>query len=183
MTFDKEFWDEHWTAGGPPVEVNPHLEPAVEGLVPGTALDAGAGRGSEARWLAARGWRVTAVDIAATPSEEAEGVEWVTADLTTWEAAGTFDLVTTFYAHASIPQLDLYDRIAEWVAPGGVLLVVGHLHDGHHPDEASVTSADIVARLGDGWRIDVAQDRARELPEDGTRLADAVVRATRTSSR
>ena len=106
-------------------------------------------------------------------------VEWVPADLTTWEPAGTFDLVTTFYAHASIPQLELYDRIARWVAPSGILLVVGHLHDGHHPDEASVTSADIVARLGSGWRIDRAEDRVREVAEHATRLADAVVRATR----
>jgi SAM-dependent methyltransferase len=179
MTFDKEFWDEHWSGGGSPVEVNPHLVAALGGVTPGRALDGGAGAGNEARWLAAHGWAVTAVDISARPSEPSSDVDWVTADLTTWEPGATFDLVTTFYAHAAVPQLDLYERIARWVAPGGILLIVGHLHDGHHPDEASVTSADIVARLGDGWRIDLAEDTVRDLATHATRLADAVVRATR----
>lgn len=178
--FDKTYWDEHWSsAPGGSVEVNPWLVAETAGLAPGTALDAGCGVGTEANWLAAQGWLVTAVDIAAAPEDRTPDVRWVTADLTTWEPDTPFDLVTTFYAHPSIPQLDFYERIAGWVAPGGTLLVVGHLHDGHHPDEASVTSADVAARLGEGWRIDTAENRVREVARHATRLADAVVRATR----
>jgi hypothetical protein len=41
--------------------------------------------------------------------------------------------VTTHYAHPAMPQLDFYDRIASWVAPGGTLFIVGHLqHHGQH---------------------------------------------------
>ncbi|MFC0624445.1 class I SAM-dependent methyltransferase [Kribbella deserti] len=57
-------------------------------------------------------------------------VEWVEADLSVWEPGRQFDLVTTHYAHPAMPQLEFYDRIAEWVAPGGTLLIVGHLHTG-----------------------------------------------------
>ena len=107
------------------------------GLVPGTALDAGCGAGAEAIWLASRGWQVTAADIssealarAAERAAAAGGrpcVEWVEADLSVWEPGTRFDLVTTHYAHPAMPQLEFYDRIAEWVAPGGTLLIVGHL--------------------------------------------------------
>jgi SAM-dependent methyltransferase len=176
--FDKAYWDEHWAAGGGVAEVNPHLVSETAAIAPGTALDAGCGVGTEATWLAEHGWRVVGVDIAAQPRDPAADVEWVTADLTTWEPETTFDLVTTFYAHPSIPQLDFYDRISRWVAPGGTLLIVGHLHDGHHPDEASVTSTDVAARFGEGWRVDTAVERTRDAAGHG-RLADVVVRMTR----
>ena len=53
-------------------------------------------------------------------------MEWVEADLGVWDPGTRFDLVTTHYAHPAMPQLDFYERIAGWVAPGGTLLVVGH---------------------------------------------------------
>ena len=100
--------------------------------MPGTALDAGCGEGAEALWLASRGWHVTAADIAAEALARAASraaaqtpasglVRWVEADLTTWAPETQFDLVTTNYAHPAMPQLAFYQRIAEWVAPGGTL--------------------------------------------------------------
>jgi uncharacterized protein (DUF952 family) len=144
--FDQSYWDEHYekagatAAGGLLLPPNPYLVQEVTDLAPGTALEAGCGEGAEAIWLARAGWQVTAVDIAAEPLARAadraadEGVgdrvEWVRADLSSWEAGRTFDLVTTHYAHPAIPQLEFYDRLSAWVAPGGSLLVVGHLHTG-----------------------------------------------------
>lgn len=148
--FDKDYWDEVWAGTGegdraasmadnPP---NPHLVREVAGLRPGTALEAGCGGGAEAIWLASQGWQVTAVDIAAEALERAalraagaglgDRILWQRADLSTWEPSARFDLVTTHYAHPSIPQLDFYARIAEWVEPGGTLFIVGHLHRGDH---------------------------------------------------
>ncbi|MEV4655928.1 class I SAM-dependent methyltransferase [Micromonospora sp. NPDC049301] len=205
--FDKDYWDQHWhqarrsgpgtTDGGAP---NPYLAHETGGLTPGTALDAGCGTGVEAIWLASHGWDVTAVDIApealaraaerATNSEVSARVRWVEADLTVWDAPMPFDLVTTHYAHPAMPQLAFYDRVSGWVAPGGTLLIVGHLHTsaatehGHHPPaEASVTLGDITAGLDSArWTVVTAEEHLRTVtgPEgQATPLHDVVVRATR----
>jgi SAM-dependent methyltransferase len=213
--FDKAYWEEHWRqglnggagsmGGNPP---NPYLADETHGLAPGTALDAGCGAGAEAIWLASRGWQVTAADISsealsrAADRAEASGVSdrvrWVEADLSVWEPGASFDLVTTHYAHPAIPQLEFYERLAAWVAPGGTLLIVGHLHtddapggapghghghdghghdghghDGHgdHPRAAaSVTAEGVRARLDEGvWEVVTAEERRRTLPGPGGR--------------
>jgi hypothetical protein len=89
-----------------------------------------------------------------------------------------------------MPQSDFYQRLAQWVAPGGTLLVVGHLHthtgtgQGHHPPaEASVTAAAITARLdATDWDVVTAEEHTRHSRDHvghGTPLHDVVVRATR----
>lgn len=205
--FDKNYWERHWqqahdAAPEDPkvIAPNPHLTRETSGLAPGTALDAGCGTGAEATWLASHGWQVTGADISAAALAQAteraaresvsDRVTWVEADLTSWEPEGRFDLVTTHYAHPAMPQLAFYERISEWVAPGGALLIIGHLHDpastghGHHPPaEATVTLADITGCLDPGaWSIDSAGEHSRKLLGPGGRpfpLQDVVVRATR----
>ncbi|AWH93808.1 class I SAM-dependent methyltransferase [Dietzia lutea] len=217
--FDRRYWDRVWSgaadagnagnagdagrasamATSPP---NPHLVREIAGLSPGTALEAGCGAGAEALWLASRGWRVTGVDIAAGALEVAarraaaaglvDRVSWLEADLSVWQPDGRFDLVTTHYAHPSVPQLDFYERLAGWVAPGGTLFIVGHLHHGGHgrhgahpPAEASATAAGITAVLGqDRWEIATALQGSREMAGRGgaaVTVHDVVVRATRRS--
>ncbi|MEV5831674.1 class I SAM-dependent methyltransferase [Spirillospora sp. NPDC052242] len=210
-SFDKDYWDRRWRrdragapvamAVGPP---NPHLVREVHDLEPGTALDAGCGAGAEAVWLASRGWRVTGADIAdqalartaerAAASGVADRVRPVRADLSVWEPDTTYDLVTTHYAHPAMPQLEFYDRIASWVAPGGTLLIVAHLHHNGHrqghgpagaepPASASVTAADITARLDPaGWTVVTAEEAHRTVTGHGghaVMVHDVVVRATR----
>lgn len=209
-SFDEDYWRRHWReddsrepaamAVSPP---NPHLVREIGELAPGKALDAGCGAGAEAIWLAARGWDVTGADIAAgalalaaeraAASGVADRVSWVRADLSRWEPGTSYDLVTTHYAHPSIPQLGFYDRIAAWVAPGGTLLVVGHLHHGHGhgehesggepPASASVTAADITVRLDPAaWKVVTAEETRRNVRghgADSRTLHDVVVRAVR----
>jgi SAM-dependent methyltransferase len=101
--YDRNFWEERWSqvlrehgdrvAKRPP---NAHLTAEVGHLRSGRALDAGCGHGSDTLWLAARGWRVTAVDFAAAAlayarstaeamgPDIAERIDWVEADLATW---------------------------------------------------------------------------------------------------
>ena len=117
-------------------------------------------------------------------------VTWVEADLTSWEPGRRFGLVTTNYAHPAMPQLAFYERISEWVAPGGTLLIIGHLQraatagHGHHPPaEATATLADITRSLDSAmWSIESAEEKTRTLRGTGGRafpLHDVVVQATR----
>ncbi|NIL44031.1 class I SAM-dependent methyltransferase [Salinispora arenicola] len=204
-SFDKAYWQQHWQqshgdrpgsiASNPP---NPYLARETVGLTPGTALDAGCGAGAEAIWLASHGWQVTATDISAdalthaadraTASRLGKPIRWVEADLTTWEPGMRFDLVTTHYAHPAMPQLAFYQRICDWVTPGGTLLIVGHLHtsqstDDHgHPAEATVALADITAGLDAAdWDIVTTEEHQRPVPGptgQPVTLHDVVVRAT-----
>ncbi|MGH3501382.1 MAG: class I SAM-dependent methyltransferase [Nocardioidaceae bacterium] len=206
--FDKGYWEERWNQVyrdhadmahrmGP----NPQLVTEAGDLAPGTALDAGCGRGAEATWLASRGWQVTAVDISATAlrraREHAESlgaditnrIDWVAADLTTWTPNGEhFDLVTTHYVHTMTSRESLLHQLAAAVAPGGTLLVVGHYpsdqpaHDGHaSPRPASFTAEDVTASLNrDRWDIAVAEARTRTAtgPNGGeVTMHDSVLRA------
>lgn len=213
-TFDNDYWDQVWAgdraAAMRTSDPNPHLLAQVTDLAPGSAIDAGCGAGAEAIWLATKGWQVTAADVAraalasgrerAVAAGVAEQVEWVQADLSTWQPDTTYDLVTTHYAHPDIPQLEFYERIATWVAPGGTLLIVGHLHpdrygnathghdhshgaDGHPPAEASASAAAIKALLDPAsWHVVTAEESQRPTTGHGggeSTIHDVVVRATR----
>lgn len=114
---------------------NPVLAATGADLVPGTALDLGAGEGGDALWLAGRGWKVTAVDVAQTACDriaEHTGelpVRTERHDLTETFPEGTYDLVSAQYLHSpdpDFPRTAILRRAAEAVAPGGTLLVVGH---------------------------------------------------------
>ncbi|MDT7725885.1 MAG: hypothetical protein QOI21_2461 [Actinomycetota bacterium] len=210
--FDKDYWESHWQQAngheaGRQIVPNPYLARETSSLVPGTALDAGCGEGAEAIWLAAEGWQVTAADIStevlSRASERAtkggsapERVRWLEADLSVWKPCEQFDLVTTHYAHPAMPQLAFYERISDWVAPGGTLLIVGHLHTPGHghghgqqrhgrhpPEQASVTTASITMGLDAiRWDVVTAEEHLRTLINragGAVQLHDVVVRATR----
>ncbi|MFC0033451.1 class I SAM-dependent methyltransferase [Micromonospora chaiyaphumensis] len=200
--FDRAYWEEryHHQHAAHQRTPTPHLVAEVGDLAPGTALDAGCGEGADAIWLAARGWRVTAVDIAdgalrrarehaAAQGDEVAGrIEWVRADLAGWRPAeGHFDLVTSSYVHGA--GEDLVARLAAAVAPGGTLLVVGHDPTDPHtaaagaPATAHVTAEGMAAGLDPArWEAVVAETRSRSVTApDGRRstLHDAVLRARR----
>lgn len=199
--FDKTYWDDHWKPDAahpdrilPP---NPYLERETAGLHPTTALDAGCGTGTEALWLAEQGWQVTAADISTTALaaararaaavEPEDRVEWIETDLSLWEPARTWDLVTTHYAHSDLGQLAFYRHIASWVAPGGTLLMVGHQHGpGHHghdhPEDATASRSGIAGVLpGTDWSIESEYENTRIVHPDGhpMPLRDVIVRARR----
>ena len=204
-SFDKYYWEQHWNRTPSRVRIpppNPYLREETRNLTPGTALDAGCGAGAEAIWLAIQGWRVTAVDISGTAlsgaSERAEAASvsdrltWVETYFTTWGPEDRWDLVVTNYAHPAVPQLEFYEHISKWVAPGGTLLIVGHLHDhtatdsGHQsPHGATATPSGITAVLDKPkWDVNTAQKHTRALTSPGghqIQLHDVVVRATRHS--
>jgi len=200
--FDKDYWEDQWRSPAPGrghrLPVNPYLTAETAQLPVGTVLDAGCGTGTEALWLAEHGWDVTAADISANALAEArahatagagEHIDWVETDLSQWEPGRTWDLVVTSYAHAQIGQLPFYRRIATWVAPGGALLIVGHLdhpHDvdhGHdHPQGATATLEGITNLFSSpDWRIDSAYEGTRTVHHGGSpvQLRDVIVRVHR----
>lgn len=150
-----------WSAGP-----NEFVAAEVEdrALVPGSALDVACGEGRNAVWLAERGWQVTATDFSpvalakAHTLADARGVALTTieADATQPDAyPGSFDLVLVAYLHLPADALaTALGRAAQAVAPGGLLIAVGHDVDnltdgvGGPPDPAVLWRAEeIVAAL------------------------------------
>lgn len=206
--FDEAFWNARYGeknriwSGRP----NPQLVTETEGLAPGTALDVGCGEGADALWLAERAWEVTGVDIStvalarAAEHEQQQPrnpgtppVRWEYHDFTQWQPpAQSFDLVTAQYMHLPTAQREpLFLNLAQAVAPGGTLLIVGH-----HPSDMQsaaarpslpdlyFTAEDIANMLDDGWEHTVIESRPREASgPDGATLAvaDAVYKGRRRS--
>ena len=192
-------WDERYSGSDLlwSAEPNRFLVAQTEDLAPGRALDLACGEGRNAVWLAGRGWRVTGVDFSAVGLEKAarlagsRGVqaEWLLADLLDYEPAElVYDLVLVFYLQLPAPERELVlRRSAGAVAPGGILLVVGHdllnLTDGYGgPRQAEVlfTPADVVAAVED-LQIERAERVRRPITVEGEQVEaiDALVRARR----
>ncbi|KAA9106508.1 class I SAM-dependent methyltransferase [Microbacterium rhizomatis] len=140
-----EYWENRYRERGRSWSgrVNAALEREISGVEPGTALDLGSGEGGDALWLAHQGWRVTAVDIApsalaigAAAQHPDDDITWVAADLAEWTAPEQYDLVTSCFLHSSVelPREDILRRAASAVAPGGILLIVGHAGVPHWTD-------------------------------------------------
>ena len=158
----------------------------ISDLIPGRALDVGAGEGGDAVWLAEQGWKVTASDISqralARVADEADRrgltVDCHRADANALDAfeAAAFDLVSAQYA--SIPRTPDgrgVRNVLNAVAPGGTLLVVGHdlepmrapidtaAHSRIFDPDAYVRVDDFAAALADSraWDIEVHEKRPR----------------------
>jgi SAM-dependent methyltransferase len=121
-------------------EPNAALVDEVTGLPPGRALDLGCGEGADAVWLAREGWTVTAADIStvalgrAAMHAEAAGVtvEFQHHDLSESFPQGSFDLVSAQFLHfwEDFDRDKILRRAADAVAPGGILLIEGHMDHG-----------------------------------------------------
>jgi len=172
------------------------------GITPGRALDLGSGEGADSLWLAENGWRVTGMDISPTALSRAaehavergiarDRVTWVQADLAGWRPAASesYDLVSACFLHSPVtfPRDEVLRRAASTVAPGGVLLVVGHAtfpagsraqHEDHvQPPTLEEVEASL-ALPSDDWTALVSELRPREgRGPDGTTITldDAVL--------
>ncbi len=195
---DSQEWDRRyagtelvWTA-----EPNRFVVAELADLPPGRALDLGAGEGRNAVWLATRGWQVTAVDFSAVGLDkgrrlaDARGVavDWVRADVLGYQPeAQSFQLVLVAYLQLRAADLDgVLRRAAAALAPGGVLLVVGHdvtnLTEGAGgpPDPAVLYTPESITRSLAGLTVLRADRVRRPVAAGGDRDAvDTLVRAVR----
>jgi SAM-dependent methyltransferase len=201
-TFDRDSWEQRWSRV---LEANPELVTArppnsylmstMADAPPGRALDAGCGHGAEAIWLAVGGWQVTAVDFsttalefgAATAAEAgvAGRVEWVPGDLGEWTPPPRrFDLVSCLYVHVAGSVVDLVRRLADGVAPGGTLLLVGHRAVDPATGLPSPAAGQVQVSVEEAlevlrppqWRLLLAEERLRPASGEGV---DAMIHAVR----
>jgi SAM-dependent methyltransferase len=170
----QQFWEDFYRAGrvwsGRP---NVLLVREVGGLPPGTALDLGCAEGADAVWLARRGWRVTGADASAVALARAAAhaveagvqVDWQCHDLSRTFPDGTFDLVSAQYLHTPVEvpgeREAILRRAAAAVAPGGLLLIVGHAAHVAWSEHRRVhlpTTGEVLAALAldpAQWRVEV----------------------------
>jgi SAM-dependent methyltransferase len=117
----------------------------VEAFAPTTVLDAGCGTGRVAIELARRGIEVVGVDVdpsmLATARGRAPDLEWIEADLTTFDLGRTFDVVVLA---GNVPlftpagtQPALAATCAAHVAPGGHLVAGFSTDRGYTADDWS----------------------------------------------
>ncbi len=186
-------WDERygnaerlWTA-----DVNPALIIEANDLTPTTALDVGSGEGADARWLAKRGWEVTAVDISQVALDRAREISgelpitWTRADLVVDPVPGAdYGLVALHYFPIPVEEIDVARKLVAAVGPGGSLLVVAHAPEGvrahgFDPDDY-VQPGGFADLLDADWEIVTDETRERgKAAGGGHHTHDVVFRARR----
>jgi SAM-dependent methyltransferase len=206
--FERAAWEERYQSKPAIWSGNPNVQLVAEAsdLKPGRALDVGSGEGADAVWLAARGWQVTGIDIAQTAldraaahadaagPEVAERISWHQVDLRHDAVpAGPYDLVSVHFMHLPVAERTaLYARLADAVAVGGTLLIVGHhpsdlrsgAHRPHFPD-MMFTAEQLAADLDPAdWDVLVTDTRPRTATGhegETVTINDAVLVARRRS--
>jgi len=168
---DEQAWNARYAESDRIWSGNPNTALVAElaGVTPGRALDLGCGEGADAVWLARQGWQVTAVDIStvalARAAEHAADagvtITFEHHDLEKTFPEGTYDLVSAQFLHfwEEFGREKILRQAADHVAPGGLLLIEGHMdhgpfHEGHRevhfptPDEVITALA-----LDDAWEV------------------------------
>jgi len=202
--YDQDFWEQLWSktlrehaanVASRPITANLMAEAAH--LPPGRALDAGCGHGADTLWLAAHGWHVTAVDFSAAAlahgrsmaeaagGDIAERIDWIESDLSAWTAEpGRYELVVCLYVHVVGPVEEMVKRMANGVAPGGTLFLVGHRPIDPSTGAATAAASQVQVSVEEAaaaldstvWELVVAEERPRAVAGTGV---DAVIRARR----
>lgn len=134
---DSAAWDERYAGTELVWSVGPNrfVEQGIADLPPGRALDLACGEGRNARWLAQRGWQVTAMDFSPVAIEKGQrlteqiddGIDWQVGDALTAELPTDLDLA--MIAYLQIPAAERATAIRrsfDALRPGGTLFVVAH---------------------------------------------------------
>ncbi len=189
---DAAGWDERYAAtelvwsAGP----NQFVEAELADLPPGRALDLACGEGRNARWLAERGWQVTAIDWSAVAVDKgrqvSEDVDWQVGDALTTPLPNRLDLVVLAYFQVRADhRRTAIQRSFDALTTGGVLFVIAHdstnIAEGTGgPQDPSVlyTAEDVLDDLADAQLDVVRAERVPRTVDAGTAW-DALVHVIR----
>ncbi|MCW2763038.1 MAG: Methyltransferase type 12 [Marmoricola sp.] len=178
-----------WSAGP-----NQFVEQELKNLPPGRALDLACGEGRNARWLAERGWQVTAMDFSSVAIDKGRRlagqlhleVDWRVGDALTASLPTDVDLVLVAYLQVSDEERSTaMQRGFAALARGGSLFVVAHdstnLTEGTGgPQDPGVlyTAEDVLADLSGADLEVVRAERVRRVVDAGVAW-DALVHVVR----
>ena len=130
---DANEWDDRYQAADRLWSASPNLFVAdrLASTSPGVGLDLASGEGRNSIWLADKGWSMTAVDFSEVAVERgrrmSSEVEFVVADVLSWEPDRSFDLVLLAYLQLVESDLLLVvERSITWLVPGGEIFFIGH---------------------------------------------------------
>lgn len=121
----------------------------------------------------------------AAGADIAARIEWLESDIATWTVEpGRYDLVVCLYVHVARSLEDRVGRMANGVALGGTLFLVGHRpidpSTGATTAAAAQRQVSVEAAVGaldsKTWELVVAEDRPHSA---AGRDVDAVIRARR----
>ncbi len=189
---DAAAWDERYAAtplvwsAGP----NQFVESELSDLPAGRALDLACGEGRNARWLADRGWQVTAIDWSEVAVDKGrqvnDAVDWQVGDALTAPLPTDLDLVLLAYFQvAADARRSAVRRSFDALTSGGTLFVIAHdssnLTEGTGgPQDPAViyTAADVLDDLPDADLEVVRAERVPRVVDAGTAW-DALVRVVR----
>jgi demethylmenaquinone methyltransferase / 2-methoxy-6-polyprenyl-1,4-benzoquinol methylase len=141
--------------------------------LPGRALDLASGTGDIAFALAARGWRVEALDIThhmlelARAKAGGSAVSFVTGDMMALPfPSAAFDLVTTGYGIRNVPRIDpALAEIRRVLKPGGVLLSLDFDRPSNAAKRAIYIGYLTIVGSALGWVLHRDPDTYRYIPE------------------
>ncbi len=177
LDFQRDLWNDNFRQDvGFEHAPNRLLVTTTESVAPGSALDLATGQGRNALYLAAHGWKVTAVDISDVGLRQARAaadrahvaLDAVEADIGAYDyGTAKWDLVTEIY----VPQpLALVDKIKAALKPGGLFVLEFFLE--------AVDVKQLHAQFADGFDIlrdEVVEDRP-DWAEDRAKLVRFVAR-------
>jgi SAM-dependent methyltransferase len=166
-----------WDQDHVPAELSALAEgPAT--LAPGRALDVGCGTGTQAVYLAERGWQVTAVDAVeralarARRRAEQRGVDvrWVAGDVASLSTLGLGDGFTLIFDRGCFHDLSAAQRedyargVSELAAPGATLLLLAFARRERGIGPSGASEQEIRRRFAAGWELASVQSDSGPAP-------------------
>jgi len=159
------FWQ--YLLGQPPWESGlaaPELVRVVAERPAGVALDLGCGTGTQARYLAEHGWRVTGIDFIPQAIAKARvktrglAVTLLVGDVTRLETlalAGPFDLALDMGCWHSLDEAGrrrYAAGLARWMTPNGLFMLYA-FQPGAESDQWGLPKSEVVASFSPGFTL------------------------------